>query len=300
MNGFTLENTKDATHVINGEFKKISGNGKQAFLSVVSGYTWQESFFNREHLLNSKNLTTLSRPHNETHEYWTNFGVTQYAQGNNMIHIDFSRNITPFVMGDKLYNAEAKRHFVIDDKDQLAAFNNHNEKDKDKYFVVSFAERPNTGKQPVGDDIMVNIKNEPTAYRADSPLIVWESPEFDASWKPNHSAMLKQWQAGQLEKGVHIDTDGDLAVGSEKVGVADQVKNPSHYQLMTGVESIEIIARSMTAEQWHGYCLGNIIKYRLRAGKKDKMEQDIAKADFYSELFDMHKDKCIIKANPSA
>lgn len=73
----------------------------------------------------------------------------------------------------------------------------------------------------------------------------------------------------------------------------DNVKSPSHYQLMSGVESIEIIARSMTADMWKGFCLGNIIKYRLRAGKKDTLEQDIAKADYYSELFDMHRDKCI-------
>ena len=74
--------------------------------------------------------------------------------------------------------------------------------------------------------------------------------------------------------------------------MSDQVKNPKHYQLLEGVESIEIIAKSMTTEQWHGFCLGNILKYRIRAGKKDKLEQDIAKADFYSELFEKHKSLC--------
>ena len=70
------------------------------------------------------------------------------------------------------------------------------------------------------------------------------------------------------------------------------VKNPSHYQLMEGVESIEVIARAMTVEQWHGFCLGNMLKYRIRAGKKDALQQDIDKADFYGELYVMHKSKC--------
>lgn len=72
----------------------------------------------------------------------------------------------------------------------------------------------------------------------------------------------------------------------------DNVKNPSHYQLIEGIESIEIIARSMTKEQFKGYCLGNMLKYRLRAGKKDALQQDIEKANFYGELYEMHNDKC--------
>lgn len=72
----------------------------------------------------------------------------------------------------------------------------------------------------------------------------------------------------------------------------DNVKNPSHYQLIEGVESIEIIARSMTKEQWKGFCLGNMLKYRIRAGKKDALKQDIEKADFYGDLYEMHKEKC--------
>lgn len=72
----------------------------------------------------------------------------------------------------------------------------------------------------------------------------------------------------------------------------DQVKNPKHYQLIEGVESIEVIARSMTKEQWKGFCLGNMLKYRIRAGKKDALQQDIDKANFYGELYEMHKEKC--------
>lgn len=73
------------------------------------------------------------------------------------------------------------------------------------------------------------------------------------------------------------------------------VKQPSHYQLFEGVEAIEVIARSMTQEMFKGYCLGNILKYRLRAGKKSELatlEKDMAKAAFYLELYEKHKDLC--------
>lgn len=73
------------------------------------------------------------------------------------------------------------------------------------------------------------------------------------------------------------------------------VTKPSHYMLFDDIEAIEVIARSMTVEQFKGYCFGNIMKYRLRAGKKSELaylEKDLAKADFYKELFEKHKDKC--------
>lgn len=75
----------------------------------------------------------------------------------------------------------------------------------------------------------------------------------------------------------------------------DGVKQPTHYQLFDDIEAIEVIARSMTQEMFKGYCLGNILKYRLRAGKKGEMatlEKDTAKAEFYKELYEKHKGLC--------
>lgn len=75
------------------------------------------------------------------------------------------------------------------------------------------------------------------------------------------------------------------------------VTKPSHYMLLDDIEAIEVIARSMTREQFKGYCFGNILKYRLRAGKKSELaylEKDISKAGFYGELYEKHKDKCYV------
>ena len=76
-------------------------------------------------------------------------------------------------------------------------------------------------------------------------------------------------------------------------GTADAVNSPKHYQFFPDLEAISVIAMCMTQEQFYGYCLGNRLKYRLRAGNKDKLEQDIAKSDKYLELYEQHKGLCI-------
>lgn len=98
-------------------------------------------------------------------------------------------------------------------------------------------------------------------------------------------------------------TLGTIRKMDDRVGAAveppaatiEGVTKPSHYMLFDNVEAIEVIARSMTVSEFRGYCLGNILKYRLRAGKKSELayiEKDLAKADFYKELFEKHKGLC--------
>ena len=93
------------------------------------------------------------------------------------------------------------------------------------------------------------------------------------------------WLANYFEVVAEARTTGAQA--------ADAVNSPQHYQFFPDLEAIVVIARSMTQEQFYGYCLGNRLKYRLRAGNKDKLEQDIAKSDKYLELYEQHKGECI-------
>lgn len=65
----------------------------------------------------------------------------------------------------------------------------------------------------------------------------------------------------------------------------DAVSKPKHY-MIGDKEAIEIIKASLTPEQYKGYCLGNVLKYRLRAGKKDDLEQDIEKANQYERMYE--------------
>ena len=73
----------------------------------------------------------------------------------------------------------------------------------------------------------------------------------------------------------------------------DNVNSPKHYQFFPDMEAIEVIALSMTEEQFYGYCLGNRMKYRLRAGSKGNTLEDIAKSDKYLELYSEYKSYCI-------
>lgn len=76
------------------------------------------------------------------------------------------------------------------------------------------------------------------------------------------------------------------------VGTSDAVDKPQHYQVFPDKEAIEIIASSMTTEQFYGYCLGNFLKYRLRIGAKDEVQQELGKSNKYKELYEKHKHLC--------
>jgi len=67
--------------------------------------------------------------------------------------------------------------------------------------------------------------------------------------------------------------------------MTDAVNHPSHYMLFAdGTESIDVIKKVLTTEEFIGFCKGNVLKYRLRAGKKDALQQDIDKAETYARM----------------
>ncbi|RYJ63230.1 DUF3310 domain-containing protein [Pseudomonas songnenensis] len=61
----------------------------------------------------------------------------------------------------------------------------------------------------------------------------------------------------------------------------DEINNPSHYMLFPDMEAIDVIKAALTPEEFAGYCKGNALKYRLRAGEKGPVEKCIAKACWY-------------------
>ena len=61
----------------------------------------------------------------------------------------------------------------------------------------------------------------------------------------------------------------------------DLVNDPSHYDVFPDATAIEIIEKALTYEEFIGFLKGNTLKYRLRAGFKDAVEQDIDKAKWY-------------------
>jgi hypothetical protein len=71
----------------------------------------------------------------------------------------------------------------------------------------------------------------------------------------------------------------------------EEVCNPRHYRLFAdGQQAIDIIQGALTPEEFAGYCKGNVLKYRLRAGEKGaggtgNILKDIAKADWYKARY---------------
>lgn len=56
----------------------------------------------------------------------------------------------------------------------------------------------------------------------------------------------------------------------------DDKFNPAYYKSSSGLESIQVIEAFGL-----GFCLGNAVKYILRAGKKDSAIDDLQKARWY-------------------
>lgn len=63
--------------------------------------------------------------------------------------------------------------------------------------------------------------------------------------------------------------------------MTDEINSPSHYMLFPDMEAIDVIKAALTPEEFAGYCKGNALKYRLRAGEKGPAEKCIAKACWY-------------------
>tara|TARA_R110002020_G_scaffold475368_1_gene709764 strand:- start:544 stop:828 length:285 start_codon:yes stop_codon:yes gene_type:complete len=83
--------------------------------------------------------------------------------------------------------------------------------------------------------------------------------------------------------------------------LTDLVNSPKHYMLFAdGMEPFDVIRKTLTPEEYIGFLKGNILKYRLRAGKKGDASICIAKSDWYAnklaEFVESQKQACIIKA----
>lgn len=66
------------------------------------------------------------------------------------------------------------------------------------------------------------------------------------------------------------------------MGINSEVVSPPHY---TGeVECVDAIKSFLGADRFDAYCLGQVVKYIWRAGKKDSYYLDLQKAQFYLSM----------------
>ena len=72
-----------------------------------------------------------------------------------------------------------------------------------------------------------------------------------------------------------------------KIEDDNKAKNPNskHYELWENFEDINVTKLTLTDEEYKGFLKGNILKYRLRVGKKDDVLKEIEKIkDYQREL----------------
>ena len=75
------------------------------------------------------------------------------------------------------------------------------------------------------------------------------------------------------------DLWGDEKEAEEEV---DMVNHPPHYRREGAMESIDEIKLILTPQEYRGFLLGNILKYRYRAADKNGLE-DLKKSDWYAQ-----------------
>lgn len=73
-----------------------------------------------------------------------------------------------------------------------------------------------------------------------------------------------------------------------------------HYHNTKGYEPIEVMQRVLNPEEFRGFLKGNIIKYSMRAGKKqgESAESDMRKAEQYAEWLQEILPWCTPLINP--
>jgi hypothetical protein len=108
----------------------------------------------------------------------------------------------------------------------------------------------------------------------------WQQKDVKEAWKRMIEHLNKS-EHEQLGYKTTMDMEyEDKMKSAEKYQEKenDLVNHPAHYKSKSGMESIDVIEAFDL-----GFCLGNTIKYILRAGKKDptKTKEDLEKAVWY-------------------
>jgi len=87
----------------------------------------------------------------------------------------------------------------------------------------------------------------------------------------------------RLEPGARPAPPDRKQQSHKEAAMTDEINSPSHYMLFPDMEAIDVIIAALTPEEFAGYCKGNALKYRLRAGAKGPAEKCIAKANWYQQ-----------------
>jgi hypothetical protein len=110
---------------------------------------------------------------------------------------------------------------------------------------------------------------------------------YDANVQLEDTDPEKPFISGFLayEKLESLDANVDACCDSKDASVPNTKYYDEHYASMVGLEPIELMQLVLSPAEFIGFLKGNIIKYSMRAGKKqgEAAEKDIAKAKRYAQ-----------------
>ena len=102
-----------------------------------------------------------------------------------------------------------------------------------------------------------------------------------STYHAKQNANLKRERDGLNKSPVQVELPFGLDKVESGLEKPDDVNHPDHYTA-GGIEAIKVIRAKLTTEQWHGYLLGNALKYLQRCNHKGQFDKDVAKAQVYT------------------
>lgn len=101
----------------------------------------------------------------------------------------------------------------------------------------------------------------------------------------NNDNVMENFSSPQIDE---FQFQQDMEDMAPKAVKEEQVNQPRWYDFFD-IKAMDVIEKSLSTEELIGFWKGSALKYRLRAGKKDTVFQDIQKAMFYENLYNEFK-----------
>lgn len=113
--------------------------------------------------------------------------------------------------------------------------------------------------------------------------VLLASKEAKEDWGSLYYVTYEDMEPFYFDAKVTIDAKGDYRI--EDASAPNTKYYDEHYASMAGLEPIELMQLVLSPAEFIGFLKGNIIKYSMRAGKKqgEAAEKDVAKAKRYIE-----------------
>jgi hypothetical protein len=155
--------------------------------------------------------------------------------------------------------------------------------------MTKISELPNTPDYPLRALAELRRKEGPHFFISNSldTDIVWaKTREGNHFWQEAFHGQHPPIPASSIEDlrraGMMPEPSITLEDYARMEAEHEAITSPAHYKVCEGLDVVDMIRAVLTPEQFSGYCLGNVIKYRMRAGKKTMSPmEDLGKAHVY-------------------